>query len=416
MSQSDTRSNPTAATEPRNRLARGPTARLTRRFLHGVLSYLARNTPVAYQLRYWDGTAEQYGHGAPVFHVVVRDPAAVWRVLCAPDPALGEAYMEGAVDVDSVERLLDLLFTSHFRQLPLSMPDWMRGGTRVSRQYRDIQAHYDRGNAFFSLWLDASRTYSCAYFRSEEDDLETAQAAKVRRVLQKARLRPGDTLLDIGSGWGELVRQAARDYGVRATGITLSRQQHEFSQAAIRAAGLQDRARVELLDYRELAARGEPYDRVVSVGMLEHVGRKNLPVFMEAVRRLLKPGGVCVLHSITRAREEEISPWIRRHIFPGAYIPSWRQVIGLLPEHGFHLIDVESLRRHYALTLTHWAERFEAKLPEVRALGFDETFIRMWRLYLRGCAVGFRFGSMDLHQFVFTHGITNDLPLTREHP
>jgi cyclopropane-fatty-acyl-phospholipid synthase len=153
----------------------------------------------------------------------------------------------------------------------------------------------------------------------------------------------------------------------------------------------------------------------VSVGMLEHVGRRNLPVFLGALKRLLKPGGIGVLHSITQAREAPIGHWVRRRIFPGGYIPSWREVVKLLPEFGFHLIDGESLRPHYALTLSHWARRFEARLPEVRALGFDEPFIRMWRLYLHASAAGFRAGRLDLHQFVFTHGINNSLPLTREH-
>jgi cyclopropane-fatty-acyl-phospholipid synthase len=416
MKESVARPNRSAASAPLAHRASGARVRLTRYVMHRLLCRLTRHTPVAFQITYWDGTDEQYGSGVPAFHLGVADPAAVWRVLRAPDPALGDAYVAGAVEVDDLERLLDLLFTSQVpHPIRPTVPAWMRRGTPVSRQYQDIQAHYDRGDAFFSLWLDASRTYSCAYFRTEADDLETAQAAKIQRILAKAQLRPGDTLLDIGSGWGALVLQAARAYGARATGITLSRQQYEFSRAAIRASGLQDRTNVELLDYRELAAQGVSYDRVVSVGMLEHVGRRNLPVFMQAVRRLLKPGGVCVLHTITQAREIETGPWMRRHIFPGGYIPSWRQVIALLPEHGFHLIDVESLRRHYHLTLTHWAHRFEQKLPEVRELGFDESFIRMWRLYLRACAAAFRWGSTDLHQFVFTHGINNSLSLTREH-
>jgi len=391
----------------------GPTARFTRRLLRHAGSRL---TDRPFRISYWDGTSDQFGDGPPVFHLTVRSPAAAWRILRRPDPAFGDAYMAGEVEVDDLDGMLDV---AHLAREPLRarlhLPEWTAPATPVSRQYRDIQAHYDRGNAFFALWLDASRTYSCAYFRREADDLETAQAAKIDHVLRKAQLRPGDTLLDIGSGWGALILRAAQQYGARAYGITLSRQQYDFTREAIHAAGLEEQASVDLLDYRELAQRGAAFDRVVSVGMLEHVGRRNLPLFLKTVQRLLQPGGIGVLHSITRAREGAVSPWIRRHIFPGGYIPSWRELIGLLPESGFHLIDAESLRRHYALTLSFWARRFEEKLAEVRALGFDETFIRMWRLYLRACAAGFWTGALDLHQLAFTHGINNALLLTREH-
>jgi cyclopropane-fatty-acyl-phospholipid synthase len=238
--------------------------------------------------------------------------------------------------------------------------------------------------------------------------------AKVEHVLRKAQLVPGQTLLDVGSGWGTLLIEAARRFGVRAHGITLSREQCAFTRERIRAEGLEGRVSVELLDYRELAARGRSFDRIVTVGMMEHVGRKNLPVFMDSLRHLLKPGGVAVLHSMTRLRECETSPWIRKHVFPGCYVPSWRELAALFPAFGFHLLDAESLRRHYALTLTRWADRFETRLDQVRALGFDKAFIRMWRLYLRGCAASFQSGLLDLHQWVVTRGINNDLPLTRQ--
>jgi cyclopropane-fatty-acyl-phospholipid synthase len=324
--------------------------------------------------------------------------------------------MAEEVEVDDLDVLLHELHSVGMqRPGRLPLPSWRIGATSVSQQYRDIQAHYDRGDAFFALWLDPSRTYSCAYFRSESDDLTTAQAQKIDHVLRKAQLRPGDALLDIGSGWGAMLLRAAQQYGARAHGITLSRQQYEFTRETIRKAGLEKGASVDLLDYRELAASGVAFDRVVSVGMLEHVGRRNLPVFLGVVQRVLKAGGIGVLHFITRAREGPVSPWIRRHIFPGGYIPSWREVIALLPEFGFHLIDAESLRQHYALTLSHWARRFEEKLEEVHALGFDPSFVRMWRLYLRGCACAFRVGTLDLHQLTFTHGTSNSLLLTREH-
>lgn len=388
-------------------------ARLARCIVRRVCEQL---TDVPFRITYWDGTSDRFGDGPPAFQLTLRDPAVVWRILRAPDPAFGEAYMAGTVEVDGLDQMLDALHGTPFPLLArLRLPQLTPRATPVSHQYRDIQAHYDRSNAFFALWLDASRTYSCAYFRREDNDLEAAQAAKIDYVLRKAQLQPGQSLLDIGSGWGALILRAAQCSGVRAHGITLSQQQYEYTVDRIRATGLQAQVSADLLDYRELATKAVTFDRVVSVGMLEHVGRRNLRAFLQAVKRLLKPGGVCVLHTITQAMEEEIGPWTQRYIFPGGYIPAWREVVALLPDYGFRLIDAESLRRHYALTLSHWALRFEERLPEVRSLGFDETFIRMWRLYLQSAAAGFRNGSLDLHQFVFTHGVNNGLPLTREH-
>ncbi len=391
---------------------RGDEHGLIRHLLSWACRYLA---DVPFRVIYWDGTSHCYGGNQPEFCIRIKDPTTAWRIIRAPDPEWGNAYVAGHIEVDNLDRLLEaharvtLSGLSRFLLSP-----WLSIATSVSHQYQDSQAHYDRGDAFFSLWLDRSRTYSCAYFRDAADDLETAQTAKIDHVLRKAQLQPGQSLLDIGSGWGALILRASQHYGVRAHGITVSRAQYEFTRNTIRSASLESRAQVDLLDYRQLAARNLTFDRIVSVGMLEHVGRTNLRVFWGAVKSLLKPQGVCVLHSITRPREMQLSRWMRQNIFPGAYIPSWREIIDVLPEFNFHLIDVESLRRHYALTLSHWSERFEARLPEVRALGFDESFIRMWRVYLRGSIAQMTAGALDLHQFVLTNGINNELPLTRD--
>jgi cyclopropane-fatty-acyl-phospholipid synthase len=370
---------------------------------------------VPFRVIYWDGTSDCYGGRRPEFCIRIKDPGTAWRILRAPDPEWGHAYVTGHVEVDNLDRLLE----AHARLPPsglsrLLVSPWLPAATPVSRQYQDIQAHYDRGNAFFSLWLDRSLTYSCAYFRDPAEDLETAQQAKIDYVLRKAQLEPGQSLLDIGSGWGALILRASQHYGVRAHGITVSRAQYEATRQAIRSAGLEDRTQVDLLDYRQFASQNLTFDRIVSVGMLEHVGRKNLPVFLSAVRGLLQPQGVCVLHSLTRPREVQMSRWMRQNIFPGSYIPSLREITDLLPALDFRLLDVESLRRHYALTVSQWSERFEARLPEVRALGLDESFIRMWRLYLRGAMAQLTAGALDVHQFVLTRGINNHLPLTRD--
>ena len=391
---------------------RGDGHGLIRHLFSWACRYLAG---VPFRVIYWDGTSDCYGGRRPEFCIRIKDPGTAWRILRAPDPEWGNAYVTGQVEVDNLDRLLE----AHARVTPsglsrLLLAPWLPAATPVSRQYQDIQAHYDRGNAFFSLWLDRSLTYSCAYFRDAADDLETAQQAKIDYVLRKAQLQPGQSLLDIGSGWGALILRAAQHYEVCAHGITVSQAQCEFTRQAIRSTGLEGRAEVDLLDYRQLASRSLKFDRIVSVGMLEHVGRKNLRVFLSAVRGLLQPQGVCVLHSITRPREMQVSRWMRMNIFPGSYIPSLREITDLLPEFDFRLVDVESLRRHYALTVSHWSERFESHLPEVRALGLEESLIRMWRLYLRGAIAQLTAGAIDVHQLVFTRGINNHLPLTRD--
>jgi cyclopropane-fatty-acyl-phospholipid synthase len=385
---------------------------ITRRIFVAILRRLI-SVPV--EIAFQDGARDFIGSGNPKIHITVHDWKCLWPILIHPDPALGDSYMDGALDIEPLEPLIEAVETAPLpRWLKFVHRLWPLPARSVSKQYRDIQAHYDRGNAFFSLWLDQSKTYSCAYFSAENENLERAQSAKVDLVLKKAYLQPGQRLLDMGSGWGDMIIRAAKRHGVSSLGITLSREQFGHTRERIHQEGLDGQAQVALMHYRELAERGETFDRIVSVGMLEHVGRRNLAAFFHALRKLLRPGGVAVLHSITRAQEQPVGAWMRRHIFPGAYIPSWREITSHLADYGFELTDVESLRRHYALTLRQWADRFKSRLDDVRALGFDETFIRMWRLYLRGGIVQFRIGRLNLHQFVFTQGCTNQIPLTRE--
>jgi len=208
--------------------------------------------------------------------------------------------------------------------------------------------------------------------------------------------------------------RAAQEYGVKATGITVSREQYAAIKKQIEGLQLDDLAEVRLADYRKLAREGQPFDKVVSVGMFEHVGRENLPVYMTTVRDLLKPGGLSLLHTITHPTESPINPWIEKYIFPGGYIPSLREIIRLLPDYAFHLLDVESLRMHYAMTLDRWTEGFEKNVKTVREK-YGEPFVRMWRMYLRSSAASFRCSGLSVHQILFSRGLNNDLPLTREH-
>lgn len=255
-------------------------------------------------------------------------------------------------------------------------------------------------------------SYSCGYFQSEHDSLYTAQYNKVQRILEKLWLQPGMSLCDIGCGWGFLLIEAAKKYKIHGVGITLSLEQKKKFEERIRQEQLQDYLTVELMDYRDLNSLHKQFDRIVSVGMLEHVGRDNYPLFMSHVQKILKPGGIFLLHYISALSEYPGDAWIKKYIFPGGVIPSLREIIHIASDLHFYTIDVESLRRHYNKTLLCWNRNFQECRKQVVEM-FQEEFARMWELYLCACAAAFMNGTVDLHQIIFTNHVNNELPLTR---
>lgn len=285
-------------------------------------------------------------------------------------------------------------------------------GTSKKAQKEQVSSHYDLGNDFYKLWLDPTMSYSCAYFKHDDDTLEQAQRQKVDYILEKLHLEKGMTLLDIGCGWGFLLIEAARKYGVKGYGCTLSKEQWHEGQNRIEELGLKDLVQIDLVDYRDIAASGRQFDRLVSVGMLEHVGRPNYPVYLEDCASMLKDGGLFLLHYISGQDEKMTSAWMRKYIFPGGTLPSLREIISLAYDQEFRVIDVESLRRHYYKTLMHWYDNFQKVKDQVRAERGDE-FVRMWDLYLCGCAAAFWIGNIDVHQILMTKGNNNSLPMTR---
>ena len=371
---------------------------------------------------YWDGTSATYGKGEPHVRLRLRRAHVVPRLIVDPELAFGEAYMRGELEIEG--RLEDLILIAAANDAPASalINALFHGAAlfsrwkplSVRRNRRDVSRHYDLGNDFYQLWLDPTMTYSCAYFRSADDDLETAQRQKMRHVLNKLMLKPGESLLDIGCGWGALVSEAAQTFGAHASGITLSREQKEwFQQHNAAGATAPRKVAVELKHYHELAQQGQRFDKIVSVGMAEHVGRHQLPGYIEDVKRLLQPGGLGLLHFISSVKEEPTSPWIVKYIFPGGYIPSLSEVVSQLSRRGLVVCDVENLGAHYALTLDRWAENFERNVQWVEAR-YGIEFVRMWRLYLRFSAASFRFEDVYVHQILFSNGKPK-LPLTREH-
>jgi cyclopropane-fatty-acyl-phospholipid synthase len=371
------------------------------------------------KVTYWTGETVTYGSGELYAHLTINNPKAIRALAKNPTLGFGEGYMNGDIDYEGDLRMVGKLVTDNqelprkLAKLKIVAPQRLQRN-RHSTQAKQIQHHYDLGNDFYRRWLDESMTYSCAYFKTPKDTLEQAQLQKLDHVLAKLQLKPGMTLLDIGSGWGQLLIRAAQEHGITGHGITLSKEQHRLSTAKAKQLGLADKLTFELINYQDLAKRDLVFDRVVSVGMFEHVGRGNHATYFEAVDKLLKPGGITLLHTISNQHPDPNDPWIDRYIFPGGYIPTVADIARISPRYGLRLLDYENLRLHYAMTLHEWSQRFEKHKAWV-INHYDERFYRMWRLYLAGAESGFRWGDLGLSQFVFSKGVNNDLPLTRDH-
>lgn len=355
------------------------------------------------------------GQGEPEFTVSFKKAIPVQKLMTSTSLALGEAYMDGEIEIEgNLYEALDHFLgqMGKFSVDRKALKKLMFSSTSKKNQEKEVTSHYDIGNDFYKLWLDDTMSYSCAYFKQADDTLYQAQVNKVDYILEKLHLEEGMTLLDIGCGWGFLLIEAAKRYKIKGTGITLSREQHKEFTERIRALGLEDCLEVKLMDYRDLPSSKMTFDRVVSVGMLEHVGRENYRLFTDCVSSVLKEGGLFLLHFISALKEYPGDPWVKKYIFPGGMVPSLREVVTDLGEDGFHVLDVENLRPHYNKTLLCWEQNFKDHLEEVRGM-FDERFIRMWDLYLASCAATFHNGIIDLHQILVSRGINNELPSVR---
>ncbi|CUH96014.1 hypothetical protein P22_2102 [Propionispora sp. 2/2-37] len=370
---------------------------------------------------YWDGEKVSYGDKTPYFTLIFKKEPPVNFKIEDPMVALGEAYMDEIIDFQG--RLDDALQIMHDNQQYFTtgnlttslMAKIVNGVADKLQQKHNIEHHYDLGNDFFSLWLDETMNYSCAYFKTPEDSLHQAQLQKLDHILKKLDLKPGERLLDIGSGWGWLIIKAAREYGAKALGITLSEEQYRGTRERIASLGLSDQVDVQVVNYLDLDEKQLQFDKIVSVGMFEHVGKENLPKYMAKINQLLTPGGLSLLHTITHTTEDvPNNTWMKKYIFPGGYVPSLRETMWLLPEYDFHLLHTESLRMHYAMTLDRWYENFTRHIDLIRKK-FGRRFVRMWSLYLQGCAASFRISGLNVHQILFSKGLNNDLPPTLEH-
>jgi cyclopropane-fatty-acyl-phospholipid synthase len=407
-----------------------------------ILQELLRDYgPRDFAVELWDGTRLDPDLGQFCRFTWRINQASQLRaaLIAATQVALGEAYIYKDFDISGdvlaifpVAEYLAARYRSPKRKLHLATlllglpsrnPD---AGVRVklhgklhskSRDQQAVSFHYDVSNDFYKLWLDPAMVYSCAYFKSPQDTLETAQARKLDYICRKLRLRSGERLLDVGCGWGGLVLHAAQNYGVHATGITLSQQQLTLARERVKQAGLDSRCEVRLLDYRDVAQLGE-FDKLVSVGMVEHVGEHALPEYFRAAYRLLKPGGVFLNHGIARAgnRPKSTEPTFTDvYVFPDGDLVPISTMLGSAEQAGFEVRDLENLREHYFLTLCQWLRRLEEKEKQACAL-VGEFKYRIWRLYLAGSAYYFQSGKLDLYQalLVKARDGSSGMPLTRE--
>lgn len=385
-------------------------ARLLRRLLASV-----GNPPIEFLLG-WTGERVWTHAEARVAQVRIADRATLLGLMRDPQLRFGDCYSRGTIQVkgDLVEFVAVMYRAARGgsgKSLAQRIVDWLHRPRRNTLEgSRDnIHRHYDLGNDFYSLWLGPSMAYTCAYYPEPGTTLDAAQIAKMDHVCRKLRLKSGDSVVEAGCGWGSLALHMASRYGAKVRAFNISKEQIAFARRRVRDLKLESSVEFVEDDYRNIAGK---YDVFVSVGMLEHVGRENYAELGRVVRRTLNPEGRGLIHSIGRNRPAPLHPWIERRIFPGAYPPSLSEMMDIFEPSGLSVLDVENLRLHYAMTLRHWLERYEGAVEKVR-VRFDDTLVRMWRLYLAGSLAAFETGVLQLFQVLFTTHENNAIPLTR---
>ena len=423
---------------------------LTTRDVISLLKELFSQYDGCVTMRLWNGIEIKLGKknessDTPLFTLVCVNPYIIKSMVLGSDPLrLADAYFHGDVDIEG-DFFAAVLLKDQLQAI--KMPLLQRVKTMISalrlpshiisdsdhvltydhriknhnktENRQAVKFHYDVSNDFYAFWLDEAMVYSCAYFEQSDNSLEQAQQAKLEHICRKLLLQPGELLLDIGCGWGALVMYAAQHYGVKAHGITLSQKQFELATARIKQAGLENQVNISLCDYRDMKG-ADLYDKIVSVGMFEHVGLKNLPLYFATVHRLLKPAGLFLNHGITHdveGWEKTLSTdFINRYIFPDGQLDTVSNIQRAMERAKFEISDVESLRPHYALTLRHWVSRLE-KHHEKALQHVSESTYRVWRLYMAACALEFESGEIGIYQILANKRESgqSNLPLTRRH-
>ena len=358
-----------------------------------------------------DANSKEHVIGKPKKEIPIRirllDKSLHYKLLLLPDLYFGEAYTDGSLVIEngSITEVLDIALKNigrneinTYSKIIKKIKGTYRYITNfnlISKSKKNVAHHYDISEKLYDLFLDSNRVYSCAYFKNENDSLETAQNNKIDHIIKKLNLKPNQKVLDIGSGWGSLAIEIAKKTQCEVLGITLSENQLKHSIQKTKEMNIENQVRFKLMDYREL---NEKFDRIVSVGMFEHVGRKFYKNYFRTVNKLLKEDGVALIHTIgSVVSPRDPHPWITKYIFPGGYTPSLSEIAGPIEKSGLIISDMEVLRMHYSHTLRHWKERFIGKKEEVLAM-FDEKFFRMWEFYLASCEMTFKWGDQVVFQ------------------
>ena len=374
-----------------------------------------------------DANSKEYTIGKPKKDIPIKlkilDKSLHYKLLLLPDLYFGEAYTNGSVVIEngSITDFLEIAMKNIGRgetniyaktiKKVFGTYRYLTNFNFINRSKSNVAHHYDISEKLYDLFLDENRQYSCAYFKNDNDSLETAQKNKMNHIIKKLNLKNNQKVLDIGSGWGTLAIEIAKQSQCEVTGITLSENQLKYSQNKVKELNLENQVNFKLADYREL---NEKFDRVVSVGMFEHVGRKFYGKYFEKVSNLLADDGLALIHTIGSVMTpRDPHPWITKYIFPGGYTPSLSEVAKPIERSGLIISDMEVLRMHYSHTLRHWKERFLGKKDEVLTM-FDEKFYRMWEFYLAGCEMAFKWGDQVVFQFQLTKDLTT-APNTRDY-
>lgn len=389
------------------------------------------NTPIPFKVFFPNGTCYCHGVGPPAFTISYRKKSAMLNTMLFHGWGLLESYIRGSVDIGGdlkslIRALVDNQppLSQYARQPNIPHPlirirnFWHEVvfGNRVSNQgVKNALAHYNRGSDIFWQYLDPTMTYTCAYWKKGTRTLKEAQENKLDHVCRKLRLKPGESLIDVGGGWGSLLFHAAKHYGITGTNLSPTTDQNRWLLEKAVKEGIKDKIFVQEKDFRQVDGT---FDKYASLGVYEHAGKKQLKAWVSAMSRCLKPGGIGVLHFIAHDSPMETDFFIRKHIFPGGYIPGLSETIDLMAFHGLEILDIENLRRHYALTLDQWALSFDENWEKIHNYNpalFDEAFRRTWRAYLYFCAEFFRVKNsvLRLYQITFSKGLATDYPMDR---
>ena len=374
-----------------------------------------------------DANSKKYIIGAPEkknpITLKILDKKLHYKLLLRPDLYFGEAYSDGNIIIEngSLSDFLDLalmnigrgelnFFSKILNKLSGSYR-YLTNFNLIKKSKMNVAHHYDLSNDLYDLFLDPKKQYSCGYFRNENDSLETAQNNKIQHIIKKLDIKPNQKVLDIGCGWGTLAIDIAKTINCEVTGITLSKNQLEYCNQKAKEFNLENQVTFKLIDYREL---NEKFDRIVSVGMFEHVGRKFYKKFFKQIEKLLNNNGVSIIHTIGSVNPpRDPHPWITKYIFPGGYTPSLSEVTTPIEKAGLIVSDIEVLRLHYSHTLRHWKENCIKNKTKIIEM-FDERFFRMWEFYLAGCEIAFKWGDQVVYQFQLTKNYTS-IPTTRDY-